>query len=209
MFYNIALYTLLPPIGIGVYRLKALGREMKIFIVYLTIAFVTALLGNIRIQWATEIMHINIIIEYLFVMLLISFWQESPSIKKFMRIIYWLYIPFWFIAKFTFEPIAGSYSITLSVSQVIMALSAGYTLFVVIVNYTQPLHRSQLFWVLIALVLNYTSTLIPMALGSTNIIQPGKAMVIVYSVAYVLIIISNILFTIGFLCPPTQSSSSR
>jgi hypothetical protein len=207
---DISIFSLLPPIFIGVYRLRILSREMKFFVLYLIIALIIALIVN-RIavdQWTMEIMHMNTLIEYFFIMFIISSLQESQTIKRFMKILFWSYMLFWLIAKLTFEPISGLYSITLSISQVILALSAGYTLFVVIGNHTQPLHRYQLFWVLIALVLNYTGTLIPIALGNVFFTQPGEAMILIYCITWVLAIFSNILITIGFLCPPTQQSLS-
>jgi hypothetical protein len=124
--------------------------------------------------------------------------------KRLLNAILWFYILFWFFSKITFEPISGLSSITSSVSQAILALSAGYTLFVVIGNYTQSLLQYQRFWILIALILNYTGTLIPTALADVFFTQPGEASIILYSINWVLIIISNILFAIGILCPKTQ-----
>jgi hypothetical protein len=151
-----------------------------------------------------EILHVNTLIEYIFVMYIISSWQESQKMKRLFRVLLLLYALFWFCAKVTFEPINGLYSITSSVSQVVLVLSAGYTLFVVIENHVQPLLRNQLFWVLIAFVLNYTGTLIPTALAGVLFTQPGEALVLLYSINWVLVIFSNILCAIGILCPQTQ-----
>jgi len=76
-----------------------------------------------------SLMHIYILIEFLFVMYIISSWQESEKMKIVVRVLLLLYVLFWFCAKFTFEPFNGLYSLTASVSQVILALSAGYVIY--------------------------------------------------------------------------------
>jgi len=204
IFINISIYSLLVPIFTGVYRIRVLSREIKLLIVYLIIAFTIAVSINWfpNDQWSMKILHVNTLVEYIFVMFIMYSWQESQKIKMIMKVLVWSYILFWFCAKVTFEPISGLYSITSSVSQVILALSAGYTLFVVIGNHVQPLLHLQLFWVLIALVLNYTSTLIPTALTGVLFTQPGEELVLLYSINWILIIFSNILLAIGILCPP-------
>jgi hypothetical protein len=207
---NIAMISLLPPIGMGVYRIKTLHREMKFFVLYLIIALITAVLVNwfTGDQWTWIIINITTLIEYIVIMSMILIWQESLTMKRVMTVLLWVYILFWFTSKISFEPMIKLNSITLSISQVILALSAGYTLFVVIENHAQPLLRSQLFWMLIAFILNYTGTLIPTALGGVFFTQPGEALILLYSINWVLVIISNILFTIGILCLPVQQSLS-
>jgi hypothetical protein len=203
---NISIFSLVIPIFAGAYRLRVLSREIKLLVVYLIIGFSIAISVNwfTNDQWARKIIHVNTLIEYIFVMHIISSWQESQKMKRLFRVLLLLYALFWFCAKVTFEPISGLYSITLSVSQVILALSAGYTLFVVIENHVQPLLRNQLFWVLIAFVLNYTGTLIPTALAGVFFTQPGEALVLLYSINWVLVIFFSILCAIGILCPQTQ-----
>jgi hypothetical protein len=203
---NISIFSLVIPIFAGAYRLRVLSREIKLLVVYLIIGFSIAISVNwfTNDQWARKIVHVNTLVEYIFVMFIIYSWQESQKMKNLLKVFLWFYILFWFYAKVTFEPISGLYSITSSVSQVILALSAGYTLFVVIGNHVQPLLRYQLFWVLIAFVLNYTGTLIPTALAGVLFTQPGEALVLLYSINWVLVIFSSILFAIGILCPQTR-----
>jgi hypothetical protein len=151
-----------------------------------------------------ELWHINVIVEYICVMSIIYFWQESQMMSRLFKILLFLYILFWFCAKVTFEPLNGLYSITVSVSQVVLALSAGYTLFIVIGNHTQPLLSHQRFWVLLSFVIYYTGALMPLALAGVLFNQPGESLVSLWSINLVLIIVNNILFAVGFLCPQTQ-----
>ena len=114
-----------------------------------------------------------------------------------------LYILFWIYAKLTFEPLNGSYSITSSISRVILALSAGYTLFIVIGNRVQALSSNNRFWVLLSFVLFYLGTLIPVALIGI-IFHHGETAFSIGSINWALSIVTNILFTIGILCPQIQ-----
>jgi hypothetical protein len=202
--------SLLPPICAGVYKMKVLHLEMKLFVLYLIIGLIGAVLVNwfTGDQWTWIIINITTLIEYCVIMFIIFTWQESLTMKRIITVLLWAYILFWFTAKISFEPMTKLNSITVSISQVILALSAGYTLFVVIENHAQPLLRYQLFWMLIAFILNYTGTLIPTALGGVFFTQPGEALTLLYSINWVLVIISNIFFTIGILCHPIQQSLS-
>jgi hypothetical protein len=202
---NISIFSLVLPIFSGVYRLKVLSREIILLVVYLIIGFTIAISINWfpNDQWIMEILHVNTLVEFIFIMFIIYSWKELQKTRRLLMLLLCSYILFWIFAKVTFEPISGLYSITSSVSQVILALSSGYTLFIVIGNHVQPLVRNQLFWVLIAFVLNYTGTLIPTALAGVFFTQPGEALVLLYSINWVLVIFSNILFAIGILCPPT------
>jgi len=200
---NISILSLLLPILAGLFRLRTLSWELKLLVVYLLLGFIFAVVIN----WFFNniiIMHVNTLVEYIFMMYIICAWQESQKMKRLLNLILWFYILFWFFSKITYEPINGLFSITSSISQAIIALSAGYTLFVVIENYSQSLLQYARFWILIAMILNYTGTLIPTALGGVFFTQPGKDLYLLYSINWVLIIFSNILFAIGILCPPTR-----
>jgi hypothetical protein len=204
----VAVFSPLLPISAGIYKVSIISREMKILIVYLIIG----LIANIISMWFIEnywinlgIWHINVVVEYICVMSIVLFWQESQIMRWIFISLLVLYILFWFCAKLTFEPLNGLYSITSSVSQVILVLGAGYTLFIVIGNHTQPLLSHQRFWVLLSFVLNYTCILMPLALAGVLFDQLGDSLTSLWSINWTVTIFSNILFTIGFLCPQTQT----
>jgi hypothetical protein len=180
---------------------------MKILFYYLIAAFA----ADIFLMWFVRghqlqvgLVHAYYLVEYLFIISIISVWQESHRMKRLFQVLLLLYIPFWIIAKVTFEPLNGLYSLTASVSQVILALSAGYTLFVVIGNRVQPLKNNQHFWILLSFVIYYAGTLMVIALRGILIHYSKEVLFIASSLDWSLKILFNILFTIGFLCPQTQ-----
>jgi hypothetical protein len=180
---------------------------MKILILYL----VFALSFDIATIWLIKgygvtlgLFHIYFLVEYLFIMSIIFYWQESQKMKRLFQTLLLLYILFWIIAKVTFEPLNGLYSLTASTSQVILALSAGYTLFVVMGIRVQPLFSHQRVWVLLSFVLYYASILTFIALQGIFLHYPIENMIFAMSINWSLKIVFNILLTIGFLYPQTQ-----
>ena len=208
----VSIFSRVLPILSGILKVRSKNREMVILILYLVIGFIADIFSMwfIKNYWVDlGLWHINVLVEYILLMSIIYFWQETQMMKKLFMMILWLYIIFWLCAKFTFEPLNGLYSITANVSQVILALSAGYTLFVVIGNREQPLLSNPRFWVLLSFVFYCIGTLMPIVLVGVLFKQSGEAPIPIWSITWVVIIISNILFAIGFLCPQTQQSYSQ
>jgi hypothetical protein len=204
----ISLFSPSIPIITGIIRLDLRKLERNILLLFLISTFAIDLIAfmsfikDYRINLG--LMHAYVFIEFLFIMFLISFWQESKNVKKMFQVIYLLYILFWIFAKLSFEPFNGIYSLTTTVSQVILALAAGYTLFVVIGNSTQPLFNLQRFWILLSFVLYYTGTLMFYALQGILVHYSREDIFLVASINWSLKILFNILLAIGFLCPQTR-----
>ena len=181
---------------------------MKILLYYLIIALAT----DIFLIWFVSGYQLNMglvhgyyLIEYVFIISVITVWQESHRMKRFFQALMLLYILFWIIAKFTFEPLSGLYSITASTSQVLLTLSAGYTLFIVIGNRVQPLTKDYRFWVLLSFVIYYAGTLLIIALRGILLHYSIGILFLVTSLDWSLKILFNIFFAIGFLCPQTRT----
>lgn len=181
---------------------------MRILLLLLIVGFATDFfsiwpyLGSRLVPWLSQA---YILFEYALVMFIIYSWQESQRMKVLFKTILGLYIIFWICAKFTFEPFNELDSVTAIISRVILTLSAGYTLFVVIGNRLQPLLRQQRFWVLLSFVLFYAGTLLPFAVQGILYSHSSEDLHLAWSINWVLAILSNILFTIGFLCPQIQT----
>jgi hypothetical protein len=203
----VALFSTAIPIIAGIYRLGSVDRAMKILIVYLIFALsidIITMWFITNYQIHLRFMHFYYLVEYIFIMSIIFSWQDSPKIKRLFQVLLLLYVLFWLCAKFTFEPLNGLYSFTASASQVLLALGAGYTLFVVIGNRVQPLMNHQRFWILLSFVIYYAGTLVIIALRGILVHHSKEVLFIASSLDWSLKILFNILFTIGFLCPQTQ-----
>ncbi|MGD1043780.1 MAG: hypothetical protein ABR936_00480 [Bacteroidota bacterium] len=181
---------------------------MKILFFFLVTSFVA---DNILIwffqrhPYRLGIIHAYFLMEYIFIISIISIWQESHWMRRIFQALILLYILFWIVAKLTFEPLSGSFSLTASISQVILSLGAGYTLFVVIGNRIQTLIHYDRFWVLLSFVIYYAGTLLFIALREILIHYSIETFFFVNSIDWSLKILFNVLFVKGFLCPQTQT----
>jgi hypothetical protein len=204
----IALFSTVLPICAGTLKITTVDRGMKILFLYLLFAFT----ANIYLMWFARgyqlqvgLIHVYYLIEYLFMMSIISVWQESPRMKRFLQALILLYVLFWVIAKVTFEPLNGLYIFTATTSQVLLTLSAENTLIIVIGSRIQPIINLDRFWVLLSFVIYYTGTLLTIASRGILIHFPTKTLFIFISIDWSLKILFNILFTVGFLCPRTRT----
>lgn len=196
------------PICVGMWRYKVLSHEMRILLLLLIGGFATdffstwPLFGSRVVPWLSQA---YTVFEYILVMYIIYSWQEGQRIINFLKVMLWIYILFWICAKFTFEPFNKSEYITASISRVILVLSGGYTLFIVIGERLQPLLHQQRFWILLSFVLFYAGTLMPVAVQGILFSHSRGDLLLAWSITWILSVLSNILFTIGYLCPQTQT----
>ena len=204
----VALFSSIIPIGVGFSRIKTLHSGMKILLLYLISAFAT---DNYLIwfargyQFILGLHHIYYLVEFIFIISIVTVWQESYRMKWIFRVLSLFFIIFWIIAKVSFEPLSGLYTVIASVSQIILALSAGYTLFVVIGNKTQSLINQYRFWVLLSFVVYYFGTLLVIGLRGILLHYSLDTIFLVVSIDWSLKIIFNMLIAKGFLCRQTQT----
>ncbi len=203
----VSIISTIVPLLIGIYNWKSANRELRILVFYLSFVLIV----DIIIMWIIKNYSINLglthfyfLIECIFIMSIIIFWQESPETKKFFQVLLVIYILFWLIAKLTFEPLNGLYSLTASASSVLLALAAGYTLFIVIGNRVQSLFRNYSFWILLSFIIYFAGTLILIALQEILVHYPREDIFLAASINWSLKILFNFLLTIGYLCPRTQ-----
>lgn len=203
----ISIFSAVLPFAIGIYRWRYESRELRILVTYLFFCLTVDILSMwfIRNYWITlALMHLFFLIECIFILSIIICLQESTKNKKMFAMFLSAYVLFWLIAKLTFEPLNGLYSLTATISSVLLALSAGYTLFIVIGNRMQSLFSAHSFWILLSFIIIYAGTLILLSLQGILVNYSREDLFLVESINWSLKIVFNILVTIGFLCPQTQ-----
>jgi hypothetical protein len=195
------------PIIVGIRYWTAIGKDLKILLFLLLIGFLIDCFTGWRHHdvYLHELAYTYILVELFLVMYIIIFWQESLRVKRLLQIIVVLYVIFWTYAGFTFKVFPRLYSIVGSVSKTLFVLSAGYTLFVVVENRLGTLKNDKRFWILLSFVLNSGGTLMPFALQDLLRVQSKQALFIAWSITLIITVMSNILFTVGFLCPQKQT----
>jgi hypothetical protein len=204
----ISFFSSVLPLSIGISRIKILHHGMNILLYYLLFSFsadIYFLWFSRGYQFTLGLYHVYFLIEFIFIISIITVWQESRRMKRIFQIFMFLYILFWIVAKVTFEPLNGLYSVVACTSQVLLTLGAGYTLFVVVENRVQSLMNYHRFWILLSFVIYYAGTLLVIALRGILIQYSIETLFLVISIDWSLKICFNILFAKGFLCPQTQT----
>jgi hypothetical protein len=204
----ISLFSVILPIGVGISRIKTLHRGMIILLLFLLFAFT----ADIYLVWFARgyqftlgLYHIYYLVENIFIISIISVWQESRRMKRLFQALMLLYILFWIIAKLTFEPLNGLYSFTASTSQILLIIGAQITLFFIVGNQIQPIINDYRFWVLLSFVVFYAGTLLTIASRGILINYSLDIIYLASNIDWSLKIIFNILLTKGFLCPQTRT----
>jgi hypothetical protein len=204
----ISIFSAVFPLGVGISRIKALHRGMNILLYYLVFAFaadmyLTYFTRGYKLTLA--LYHIYYLVEFIFIMSIIAVWQESPKMKRYFQLLIPIYTLFWIVAKFSFEPLFGLYSIIACTSQVLLVIGAEFTLYVIIKNRIHLILNHNRFWVLFSFVIYYAGTILVVALRGILINYSRETLVLVGSIDWSLKIVFNILFTVGFLCPQTKA----
>jgi hypothetical protein len=205
---NISVYSSMIPISIGIYLWKKLVWEMKILLVLFIFGFATDMTVTWMpkdARWPYWLEHVYVLIELILVMVILISWQKSQYVGRLFQILIGLYILFWVFAKFTYEPFNTTFYLTGSMSSVVLALCAGYTFLLVIGDQVQTLFHDYRFWILLPFVLYFTGRLMPVALQIVLFHHSREDLYLVWSINWVIAIISNILFSIGFTCPQTRT----
>jgi hypothetical protein len=204
----ISLFSVILPIGIGIPRIKILHLGMTILLLYLVFSFA----ADIYLIWfasgyqfALGLFHVYYLVEYIFIMSIITVWQESLKMKRLFQALILIYILFWIIAKVTFEPLNGLYSFVAGTSQILLLIGAEITLFIIIRDRMQPIINHYRFWVLLSFVIYYTGTLLIIISRGILLHYSISILFLIQSIDWSLKILFNILFAVGFLCPQTQT----
>ena len=204
----ITIFSMVLPIIGGIIKFTTVDRGMKILFLYLLFAFT----ADIILMWFVRgyqlqvgLIHLYYLVEYVFIMSIISLWQESQRMKRIFHALILFYVLFWVIAKVTFEPLSGLYSFTASTSQVLLTVCAEYTLFLLVRSQIPPVITIDRFWVLLSFVIFFAGTLFTIASRGILIHFPVKTLFVFASIDWSLKILFNILLTVGFLCPRTRT----
>jgi hypothetical protein len=207
IFAYLTFYSTLIPIFAGIIKFKSADQGVKLVIYFLLFGFLIdsftfwPILGHKIIPFFS---HIFVLVEFVIVLFIFSLWQDSREVRMVIRCIMGAFILFWISAKLTFEPFHTPFIMTAAISAIILTLAAAYTLFIVYENNSSSLLKNQKFWILLSFIFNSSGTLLPIIFAEFLFGQSRELFYMAWSITWFLAIISNVLFTIGFLCPQTQ-----
>lgn len=182
---------------------KDFGRYSK-SLIWLSIFFAFAVVAEITLFVFTSlnkqsawIFHVYTFIEYILIMIVLANWQHQPPIAKLMRMSIPIYIFFFIFIKVAglenFE--TGLYNtITRPLAVLLLSAFAILTLQALWRHTQADLTSDYRFWMLLAMVLYYSASLVLFAFMFT---KDRDLLIALFKIHAVLNIIHNILFTIG------------
>jgi len=98
----ISIFSSVLPLAVGITRIKTLQQGMNILLYYLIFAFTADMYltwFNRGYQITLGLYHFYYLVEYIFIMSIISYWQESPKMKRLFHLIILLYVLFWILQR--------------------------------------------------------------------------------------------------------------
>jgi hypothetical protein len=199
----LSLFSPLIPIIVSLSRFRMLGTELRLLLSLLIIGlFIDSSLKwfYINSQVTAFGMNLFVLVEFTLVMLIILRWQHNVRVKQFIQVVMFAYIVLWVTAKISFEPWTSPYYYTGSIANVLITLSSGAALMLFEFDNKQPLIRSPKFWVLLAFVLYYAGTLLPIMFQGVLFKRSLYSLQLVWSINWFLSVTANILFAKGVLC---------
>lgn len=204
----LSFFSPLIPISIGVYKFRSEGQGVKLIIYLLSFGFIIDLftlwpvLGYKIIPLFSRL---YVLVEFIMILFIFSLWHSSKRVHKIKWYMMGTFLLFWISATLTFEPFNTPCIITAAVSRIILILAAAYTLFIVFENSDRSLLKNYKFWILLSFIFNFAGTLLPIIFEGVLFRHSRELLYMAWSITWFLTITSNVLFTVGFLCPQTQT----
>jgi hypothetical protein len=201
------------PLVVGLFYYRRLMREMKILVLYLSISFIFELslflLGLLGINnlWMVQVWTI---IEYIFIVVLFSYWMKVGKIR--MVLIYSVipFIIFYIIDVALLSEVDKFNSYSRSVECLIFSGVAGYALYDLSKTHTGSLWQNFRFYLILAVFLYFTGSLMIYALSNLVIEYAFNIALPFFMIPLVLNSISYFLYAGGILCQvKTQNYCSR
>jgi len=200
------LLTIIPsavPLFVGLFYYRLLIKEMKILVVYLSISFIFELslllygLSGVNNLWMVQAWTI---IEYIFFVLLFSYWMKDGKLRKLLMFSTMPFIIFYMIDIFFLGQANKFNSFSRSVGSLIFSGIAGYTMYDLSKAHTGSLWQNFRFYLVLAVFLYFTGSLMIYALSNLIIEYAANLAIPLFIIPLVLNSISYFLFAGGILC---------
>lgn len=188
---------------VGGLRYKNLQRPLRI----LEWMIIISIFGD-GVQWTLGrlgiynlwISHFYTLIEIVFVFLMYSSWIKKNQIRLMLTFCLSVFIVFWIVSKFTFEPLSF---LDVWTGTIAMIIRITFSVFILIdyvkesdINWTED---SRL-WIATGIIVYSVGFLICFTLFSSILQLSKDNMYIVFSIIWIFMIISHLFYARGFLC---------
>jgi hypothetical protein len=202
LFY-ISMLTEIVTALVGGLRYRTLPRPLRI----LEWLIIFAIL-EVGVQWALSYCgihnlwtsHFFTLIEMVFVVLMFSSWMKNRRNRMMLSLCLFVFIIFWIVSKFTFEPLSLVDGWTAAISKILQITFSTFLLVDVVkesdINWTDDPRL----WIIAGIIIYSAGSIFIFALFNKMLQISPDRLKIIWFLNWTLIIISNLLYTRGFLC---------
>ena len=144
--------------------------------------------------------HFYTLIEIVFVVFMYSSWMKNHQKRLMLSFCLSVFVVFWIISKFTFEPLSLADSWTASISKILQIIFSVLLLMDVVRESDIVWTDDPRLWVVAGIIIYSAGSLFFYALYNMMLQASRDRLILVYSMNWILMIVSNLLFIRGFLC---------
>ena len=187
----------------GGFYYKSLPRPLRILEWLIVISVVDTgvewFLNSFRIHnlW---IMHFYTIIELIFVVMIYSSWMKQRRSRSVLLLCLAGFTILWIVSKFSFEPLSLTDDWTATISKVLQIAFSAYLLLDVVKESDIVWTNDPRFWIATSTIIYAAGSLFWYALFNKMLQISPDLLKQSFSLNWILMIVSNMLYIRGFLC---------
>ena len=202
-----AVFFAIAPFFAALFRIRHLDAELRLFLLMFGVAFLNMALQFILAELSIRNLflgHFYMPFEFLFFLWVFSRWFGTSS-QFVLRLISVLFVLFWIVSHLTLERFVEPPQYTSLVSKI---LALGVTVFFlhrISADSKESILKDSRFWFLSGLLIYSSGGILFASLRSVIDKLPPEGIDFAFSAHWIISIVSNALYIIGFLCKPRNS----
>ena len=198
--------------GIGIRKYKLLPFPLQLLEWYILFSIVVdgvkdvMVYHNIHTLWIDQCFSV---LELFLFVVLFHHWRTSNRNGVLIWISFLLYLIFWIIGKFSFEPLTGPDTFSCSISQIIQIGFGMWLMLALLKDNLTSWEKNPMFWVISGIILYATASFFLFGLFGAMFTVPRQIMRLVYLANMFFIILQYIFFLRAFLCKPVLGTAGN
>lgn len=202
-----AVFSAFFPFLAALFRIRYFDRESRLLFIMFSVdlcnTLIQFLLANAGIR-NLFLSHFYIPFEFLFFLWIFSRWFGGAS-KPVLRSISVLFLLFWAASHVSLEKFTEQAFYTSLLSKILGAAVSIVFLHRISADSGQSILKDQRFWFLSGLLIFASGGILFSSLRTVIDKLPPDGLLVAYSAHWVILIVTNVFYAIGFLCKPLNS----
>lgn len=193
---------------LGLWKFKTLQQEVKLLVALLVILVVIEGLSLYLILsyegnnlWLS---HLVTLLQYVVLAWILAQWQSQEGKRRGILISIWVFIGLWLAAKLTVEGFNQYDNYTATLSGAMLVVIAAQTLQQLNYGNLKNFFRNSRFWISLGVLVYFSGTLIFLALINEIVRLSSSAILLAWSIQWLITVVSNILYAEGIICQRRQ-----